>query len=117
LDGRERLVLIPGEVFQVCALVSADIPEVNPANLREILSRARRELYEYLRDNSSLVDQKNDCKCARKTRGFVQAGFVNPHKLQFTQRHHAEGTGLPPIAKSAKDLPAIRKLVQLKLAN
>jgi len=31
--------------------------------------------------------------------------------------HYAEGTGLPLIVKTAKDLPAIRNLVQFKLAN
>jgi RNA polymerase sigma factor (sigma-70 family) len=87
LDGRQRLVFILGEIFQVSDVVGADICEVTPANFRQILSRARRELYEYLRDNCSLIDQKNDCKCAHKTRAFIQAGFVDPDKLEFTQPH------------------------------
>ena len=87
LDGRQRLVFILGEIFQVSDEVGADICEVTPVNFRQILSRARRDLYQYLRDNCSLVDPKNDCKCARKTRAFIQAGFVDPHKLEFTQPH------------------------------
>ena len=87
LDGRQRLVFILGEVFQISDEVGADICEVTPNNFRQILSRARRDLYEYLRDNCSLVDQKNDCKCARKTRAFIQAGFVDPNRLEFTQPH------------------------------
>ena len=31
--------------------------------------------------------------------------------------HYAEGTGLRLLVKTAKDLPAIRKLAQIKLAN
>ena len=31
--------------------------------------------------------------------------------------HYPEGTGLRLVVKSAKDLPAIRKLAQIKLAN
>lgn len=87
LDGRQRLVFILGEIFQVSDRVGADICEVSAVNFRQILSRARRDLYEYLRDNCSLVDGKNDCKCARKARAFIQAGFVDPGKLQFTQPH------------------------------
>jgi len=87
LDGRQRLVFILGEIFQVSDQVGAEIAEVTPANFRQILSRARRDLYEYLRDNCSLVNPENDCKCARKTRAFIQAGFVNPAKLEFTQAH------------------------------
>ena len=87
LDGRQRLVFILGEIFQVSDQVGAEIAEVTPANFRQILSRARRDLYEYLRDNCSLVNPENACKCARKTRAFMQAGFVDPAKLEFTQAH------------------------------
>jgi RNA polymerase sigma factor (sigma-70 family) len=87
LDGRQRLVFILGEIFQVSDQVGAEIAEVTPANFRQILSRARRDLFEYLRDNCSLVNPENDCKCARKTRAFLQAGFVDPAKLEFTQAH------------------------------
>ncbi len=87
LDGRQRLVFILGEIFQVSDKVGAEIAEVTPDNFRQIFSRARRDLYEYLRDNCSLVNPENDCKCARKTRTFIQAGFVDPVKLEFTQAH------------------------------
>lgn len=87
LDGSQRLVFILGEIFQVSDQVGADIVEVTPANFRQILSRARRDLYEYLRDNCSLVNPANDCKCVRKTRAFIQAGFVDPNKLEFTEDH------------------------------
>jgi RNA polymerase sigma factor (sigma-70 family) len=87
LDGRQRLVFILGEIFQVSDGVGAEICEVTPANFRQILCRARRDLYEYLRDNCSLVNPENDCKCTRKTRAFIQAGFVDPAKLEFTQAH------------------------------
>ena len=87
LDGRQRLVFILGEIFQVSDQVGADICEVTPANFRQILSRARRDLYQYLRDNCSLINAENDCNCARKTRAFIQAGFVDPNNLEFTQPH------------------------------
>ena len=87
LDGRQRLVFILGEIFQVSDKVGADICEVTPANFRQILSRARRGLYQYLRDNCSLINPENDCKCARKTRAFIQAGFVDPNNLEFTRPH------------------------------
>jgi RNA polymerase sigma factor (sigma-70 family) len=87
LDGRQRLVFILGEIFGVSDEVGAEIAEVTPANFRQILSRARCDLYEYLRDNCSLVNAQNDCKCARKTSAFIQAGFVDPAKLEFTQDH------------------------------
>jgi len=56
LDGRQRLVFILGEIFGVSDEVGAEIVEVTPVNFRQILSRARRDLYEYLRGNCSLVN-------------------------------------------------------------
>jgi RNA polymerase sigma factor (sigma-70 family) len=87
LDGRQRLVFILGTVFGVSDEVGAEIVGVTPVNFRQILSRARRDLYEYLRGNCSLVEPGNSCKCARKTRAYIQGGFVDPQKLRFTSGH------------------------------
>jgi RNA polymerase sigma factor (sigma-70 family) len=87
LDGRQRLVFILGEIFGVSDEVGAEIVDVTPVNFRQILSRARRDLYEYLRGNCSLVNPDAPCKCVRKTRAFIQGGFVDPQKLQFTSEY------------------------------
>lgn len=87
LDGRQRLVFVLGEVFSVSDQVGAEIAEVSPDNFRQILSRARRDLYEYLRGNCSLVDPESHCKCTRKTRAYMAAGFVDAKNLVFTQGH------------------------------
>jgi len=87
LDGRQRLAFILGEVFGVSDTVGGEVMGVTPANFRQILSRARADLYEYLRGNCSLIDPANSCKCARKTRAFIQGGFVDPQHLRFTADH------------------------------
>jgi len=84
LDGRQRIVFILGEIFGVSDEVGAEIVEVTPANFRQILSRARQDLYEYLRGNCSLVNPGAACQCARKTRAYIQGGFVDPQKRTFT---------------------------------
>lgn len=84
LDGRQRLVFILGEVFGVSDQVGGEIAGVTPANFRQILSRARRDLYEYLRGNCSLVNPDAPCKCSRKTKAFIDLGLVDPQQLQFT---------------------------------
>lgn len=87
LDGRQRLVFILGVVLGVSDELGAEIADVTPANFRQILSRARRDLYQYLRGNCSLVEPGASCKCARKTRAYIQGGFVDPEKLRFTSGH------------------------------
>jgi RNA polymerase sigma factor (sigma-70 family) len=86
-DGRQRLVFILGEIFGVSDQVGAEIVDVTPVNFRQILSRARHDLYEYLRGNCGLVNPGASCKCVKKTRAFIQGGFVDPQKLQFTSEH------------------------------
>jgi RNA polymerase sigma factor (sigma-70 family) len=87
LDGRQRLVFILGEIFQVSDQVGAEIVQITPANFRQILSRARRDLYQYLRGNCGLVNPEGHCKCSRKTSAYIQAGFVDPKNLVFTGNH------------------------------
>ncbi len=84
LDGRQRLVFILGEVFGANDEVGAEIAGVSPVNFRQILSRARRDLYEYLRGNCSLVNPEGHCKCIRKTRAFIDCGFIDPGNMRFT---------------------------------
>jgi RNA polymerase sigma factor (sigma-70 family) len=83
LDGRQRLVFVLGEIFGVSDEVGGEVVGVTPVNFRQILSRARHDLYEYLRGNCGLANPDNACKCARKTRAFIEGGFVDPQKLQF----------------------------------
>jgi len=87
LDGRQRLVFILGEIFGVGDRAGAEIVDVTPENFRQILSRARRDLYEYLGGNCSLVNPGAHCHCVRKTRAFIQGGFVDPRTMQFTSQY------------------------------
>lgn len=84
LDGRQRLVFILGEILGATDNIGAEIVGVTPANFRQILSRARRDLNQYLNGSCSLVNPGSACKCARKTRAFMEKGYLVPDKLQFT---------------------------------
>jgi RNA polymerase sigma factor (sigma-70 family) len=85
LDRRQRLVFILGEIFGVSSEVGAEVMEILPDNFRQLLSRARRDLYQFMSDKCGLVNAANPCRCAKKTRGFMQAGYVDPNRLQFTK--------------------------------
>jgi hypothetical protein len=50
---------------------------------------------------------------AARTSNFAQAVV----KILDEAPHYAEGTGVRLVVKTAKDLPAIRKLAKIKLAN
>jgi RNA polymerase sigma factor (sigma-70 family) len=83
LEPRRRLAFLLGELLEVTADVGAEMLGTSPANFRQILSRARRELYAFLHRQCGLVNEQNRCRCAHKTAGFIERGFVSPDRLQF----------------------------------
>jgi RNA polymerase sigma factor (sigma-70 family) len=84
LDGRQRLVFILAEILGATDEIGAEIVGVTPANFRQILSRTRRDLYQYLNGSCSLVNPSCECKCTRKARGFLAKGYLDPERLLFT---------------------------------
>jgi len=85
LDRRQRLAFILGEVFGESSEAGAAALEVSPANFRQLLSRARHDLYQFMNDKCGLVNQANPCRCARKASGFMKNGWLDANKLKFSK--------------------------------
>jgi RNA polymerase sigma factor (sigma-70 family) len=83
LDREQRLIYILGEIFEVTDVVGGELLEISRENFRQRLARARRELHNFMNDQCGLVNRANPCRCDKKTRGFMQAGWVDPANLQF----------------------------------
>ena len=83
LDKKQRVVFILGELFGFNDRTGSEILEITPANFRMILSRAKRDLYNFMQNKCGLVNINNPCRCAKKTRAFIEAGVVNPSSLRF----------------------------------
>jgi RNA polymerase sigma factor (sigma-70 family) len=83
LDRGQRLVYILGAILDIGDAVGAELLEISAENFRQRLSRARRDLHSFMNDKCGLVSPANPCRCARKTRGFMQAGYVDPANLLF----------------------------------
>ena len=87
LDREQRLAFVLGEVFEVSDRMGSEILAISPANFRQRLARARRDLGEFLQRRCGLVAASNPCRCARKTQAFVRAGIVDREQRVFTQAH------------------------------
>lgn len=87
LDRRQRLVFTLGEIFGASDTVGSQIMEMSADNFRQSLARARRDLYQFMQGQCGLVNAKNPCRCPKKTRGFIEAGHVDPARLQFVPLH------------------------------
>ena len=89
LDREQRLTFILGAVFEVSDTVGAEVLEITPDNFRQRLARAR-DLRNFMNDKCGLVNQANPCRCAKKTRAFIQAGYVDPENLLFVRERIGE---------------------------
>lgn len=105
LDRRQRVAYILGEIFGERSEVGGAAMDESPENFRQLLSRARRDLYQFMRDKCGLVNQANPCRCAKKTQAFINAGFVDPRRLQFTPGRLAAVHELAP--QRTDDLAAL----------
>jgi RNA polymerase sigma factor (sigma-70 family) len=96
LDREQRLVYVLGEIFGVTDAVGAELLEVSRDAFRQRLSRARRDLHQFMDRKCGLVNTANPCRCARKTQGFINAGFVDPAQLLFATPHVTRVRELAP---------------------
>lgn len=85
LDREQRLILILGEILGVSDRVGSELLDVTRENFRQKLARARRDLHSFLQNKCGLVNHGNPCRCAKKTQGFMKAGYVNPERLLFAK--------------------------------
>jgi RNA polymerase sigma factor (sigma-70 family) len=96
LDREQRLVYVLGEIFGVSDAVGAELLDVSRDAFRQRLSRARRDLHQFMDRKCGLVNAANPCRCARKTRAFIDAGFVDPANLLFASHHITRVRELAP---------------------
>jgi RNA polymerase sigma factor (sigma-70 family) len=87
LDREQRLAYILGGILGVPDRVGADLMEVSRDAFRQKLARARRDLHSFMQGQCGLVNSANPCRCAKKTQGFIKAGYLDPHRLLFARAH------------------------------
>lgn len=83
LTPEQRLVFVMGELFEIPDRAASEILEITKANFRKKLSRTRQQLYGFMNNKCGLINPNNPCRCAKKTRGFIKKGYVDPGNLQF----------------------------------
>jgi len=87
LDRKQRLIFTLGEILGASDTVGGEVLEMTADNFRQCLARARRDLHSFMNDQCGLVKKSNPCRCAKKTRGFIEHGHVDPHHLLFVPEH------------------------------
>lgn len=83
LSREQRLVYILGEIFDADHTIGSELLEISKDNFRKRLERARKDLYQFMNRKCGLINSQNPCRCARKTHGFIKAGWVDKEQMKF----------------------------------
>ena len=89
LSREQRMVYILGELFDVDHNLGGEILEISAGNFRIKLMRARKDIYQWMNKRCGLINKANPCRCAKKTKGYIKAGKVDPDNLKFNTRYHS----------------------------
>ena len=100
LDAEQRLIYVLGAIFGVSDRVGAELLEVSRDSFRQKLARARRDLRAFMNDECGLVKTSNPCRCAKKTQGFMKAGYIDSRTLLFARDRTAR---VRELAESRSD--------------
>ena len=87
LDREQRMIYILGEMFGFDHNTGSEILGISTGNFRIRLMRARQDLYNWMNKRCGLVNRSNPCRCAKKTRAYIEAGYVDPGNLKFNVRY------------------------------
>jgi RNA polymerase sigma factor (sigma-70 family) len=87
LDREQRMIYILGEMFDIDHNLGSEILGISAGNFRIRLMRARQDLYNWMNERCGLINKSNPCRCAKKTRAYIEAGVVDPNNLVFNTRH------------------------------
>ncbi|MEO1050153.1 MAG: RNA polymerase sigma factor [Bacteroidota bacterium] len=85
LNREQRLFYILGDIFKIDHNIGSEILDISTSAYRKKISRARKDLYNFMNGQCSLVNKDNPCTCEKKTKGFIKLGYVNPDNLIFNK--------------------------------
>jgi RNA polymerase sigma factor (sigma-70 family) len=90
LNRTQRLVFILGAILGIGSKLGGEFLEISSSNFRQILSRARKQLGNFMNEKCGLINEKNICRCAGKTKACIDVGIVNPDNLRFQKDYIAQ---------------------------
>lgn len=86
LTPHQRMIYIIGEVFRTDHNIGSEIMEISKANYRMKLSKARKDLHNFMQHKCGLVDKSNPCRCHKKVTVALENGMVDAKNLLFNKK-------------------------------
>jgi RNA polymerase sigma factor (sigma-70 family) len=81
LDREQRLLYLLGDSFGIDHNLGAEIFNISPQNFRVKLSRARKELHNYMENRCGLINKSNPCRCVKKAKSALKMGALSEESM------------------------------------
>lgn len=89
LTKEQRLIYIIGEIFGADHNIGSEIMEISKDNYRMKLSKARKDLYNFMQNKCGLVNKANPCRCHKKVTFATANGMVDAKNLLFNRKEYS----------------------------
>ena len=89
LTKEQRMIYIIGEIFEADHNVGSEIMEISKDNYRMKLSKARKDLYNFMQHKCGLVNKANPCRCHKKVTFATENGMVDAKNLLFNRKEYS----------------------------
>ncbi|NJL77530.1 MAG: hypothetical protein HC892_23340 [Saprospiraceae bacterium] len=89
LTKEQRMIYIIGEIFGADHNIGSEIMEISKDNYRMKLSKARKDLYNFMQNKCGLVNKANPCRCHKKVTFATENGMVDAKNLLFNRKEYS----------------------------
>ncbi len=89
LNKEQRLIYIIGEIFGADHTVGSEMMEMSKDNFRMKLSKARKDLHQFMQHKCGLIDKANPCRCHKKVTVALEAGIVDAKNLLYNRKEYS----------------------------
>ncbi|MEK6154724.1 RNA polymerase sigma factor [Flavobacteriaceae bacterium 3-367] len=89
LTREQRLVYIVGEMFNADHTIGSGILDISKDNFRQKLSRARRDLFNFMNEKCGLVNKANPCRCHKKVTFAMDNEVIDSKNLLFNRKEYS----------------------------
>lgn len=89
LTKEQRMIYIIGDIYGADHNVGSEIMEISKANFRMKLSKARKDLYNFMQNKCGLVNKANPCRCHKKVTVALEHGMVDAKELLFNRKEYS----------------------------
>jgi len=94
LRRSERIAFLLGGVFAVNDVVAGEIMDISRGNFRQMLSRSRKKVFNYMNGICGHINPDNPCRCSRKVKSFLDMRMLDPAMLRYHR----------PSSRAVKDM-------------